>query len=99
MLESAVTYPAAKTPHPAAKTPPPSEELAVTFAELGLEEKLLRTVADEGYEVPTPVQAQAIPHLLEGRDLLGRAQVLVFTDLDSVEHATLRSRDGVGYAR
>jgi ATP-dependent RNA helicase RhlE len=37
-------------------------------------EPLLRGVAAEGYTTPTPIQAQAIPHVLEGRDLLGCAQ-------------------------
>jgi len=37
-------------------------------------EPLQRAVAEEGYTVPTPIQQQAIPHLLEGRDLLGCAQ-------------------------
>ncbi|GMV41834.1 MAG: DEAD/DEAH box family ATP-dependent RNA helicase [Myxococcales bacterium] len=45
-----------------------------TFQELSLHPALLRAVAEEGYETPTPIQVQAIPHLLEGRDLLGCAQ-------------------------
>jgi ATP-dependent RNA helicase RhlE len=45
-----------------------------TFAELNLAEPLLRALADEGYTTPTPIQAGAIPHLLQGRDLLGLAQ-------------------------
>ncbi len=45
-----------------------------TFSELKLSEPLLRALATEGYTTPTPIQAQAIPHLLEGRDLLGLAQ-------------------------
>jgi ATP-dependent RNA helicase RhlE len=44
------------------------------FAALGLSRALVRAVDDEGYTVPTPIQAQAIPHLLEGKDLLGCAQ-------------------------
>ena len=40
----------------------------------GLIEPLQRAVAEEGYTTPTPIQQQAIPHLLEGRDLLGCAQ-------------------------
>ncbi len=39
-----------------------------------LMEPLQRAVAEEGYTTPTPIQQQAIPHLLEGRDLLGCAQ-------------------------
>ena len=45
-----------------------------TFEALGLSEPLLRAVIDAGYESPTPIQTQAIPLLLEGRDLLGCAQ-------------------------
>jgi len=37
-------------------------------------EPLQRAVAEEGYSVPTPIQEKAIPHLLEGKDLLGCAQ-------------------------
>ncbi len=37
-------------------------------------EPLQRAVAEEGYSIPTPIQEQAIPHLLEGKDLLGCAQ-------------------------
>lgn len=43
------------------------------FADLGLTETLTRTVMDLGYEEPTPIQALAIPLLLAGGDLLGRA--------------------------
>lgn len=44
------------------------------FNELGLSPALLKALADEGYTVPTPIQAQAIPHVLAGEDLLGIAQ-------------------------
>jgi ATP-dependent RNA helicase RhlE len=44
------------------------------FAELGLTEPILRALRAEGYQVPTPIQAQAIPLLLAGHDLLGSAQ-------------------------
>ncbi|HEY1923566.1 MAG TPA: DEAD/DEAH box helicase [Tepidisphaeraceae bacterium] len=44
------------------------------FVDLRLSEPLLRAVAAEGYALATPVQAQSIPHVLEGRDLLGCAQ-------------------------
>ena len=45
-----------------------------TFSELGLIPELLRAVADRGYTEPTPIQAQAIPIVLEGRDVMGGAQ-------------------------
>ena len=44
------------------------------FTELDLIAPLARAVAGEGYDTPTPIQARAIPHLLQGRDLLGCAQ-------------------------
>ena len=44
------------------------------FTDLGLAEPLLKALAAEGYTTPTPIQAQAIPTLLAGRDLLGIAQ-------------------------
>ncbi len=43
------------------------------FAELGLDSDLLETLSTLGYEEPTPIQREAIPHLLEGRDVLGLA--------------------------
>jgi len=45
-----------------------------SFSDLGLAEPLRRALASSGYEQPTPIQQQAIPLLLEGRDLLGVAQ-------------------------
>ncbi|MFY9262931.1 MAG: DEAD/DEAH box helicase [Arcanobacterium sp.] len=47
---------------------------ATTFADLNLPENLLTAVTDLGYENPTAIQAQAIPHLLDGQDVLGVAQ-------------------------
>ena len=44
------------------------------FTDLGLPETLLRALDSEGYKTPTSIQTQAIPHLLQGRDLLGIAQ-------------------------
>ena len=46
----------------------------MTFDSLGLSADLVRMVAEEGYETPTPVQAAAIPLVLEGRDVLAAAQ-------------------------
>jgi ATP-dependent RNA helicase RhlE len=45
-----------------------------TFDDLGLIEPLLRAVREEGYTTPTPIQIEAIPHLLAGKDLMGCAQ-------------------------
>ncbi len=44
------------------------------FTDLGLRAEILRSIADQGYEVPTPIQAQAIPAVLAGRDLMAAAQ-------------------------
>ena len=44
------------------------------FAELGITDTLTRTLAKLGYETPTPIQAESIPLLLQGRDLIGQAQ-------------------------
>jgi ATP-dependent RNA helicase RhlE len=55
----------------------PPEGLFVShneFSELGLHEPLLRALIAQNYEHPTPIQTQAIPHLLAGKDLLGIAQ-------------------------
>lgn len=46
----------------------------MTFAELRLAEPIVRAVADEGYATPTPIQSQAIPPSLAGRDVVGCAQ-------------------------
>lgn len=46
----------------------------MSFSKLGLSEDVLRAVADAGYTEPTPIQAQAIPIVLMGRDVLGLAQ-------------------------
>lgn len=45
-----------------------------SFAELGLSESLLKTLSEIGYETPSPIQAQCIPVLLDGRDMIGMAQ-------------------------
>jgi ATP-dependent RNA helicase RhlE len=52
----------------------PFQEPCLSFEPLGLSADLLRAVADEGYTEPTPVQARAIPPVLEGRDVLAAAQ-------------------------
>jgi ATP-dependent RNA helicase DeaD len=45
-----------------------------TFADLGLSEPTLKALRDVGYESPSPIQEQAIPSVLEGRDVIGQAQ-------------------------
>src|SRR5262245_1298510 len=46
----------------------------MSFASLGLAPELLQAVTDEGYEHPTPIQREAIPLALAGRDVVGSAQ-------------------------
>jgi ATP-dependent RNA helicase RhlE len=44
------------------------------FFDFGLAQPIMKALVSEGYERPTPIQTQAIPHVLEGRDLCGIAQ-------------------------
>ena len=53
---------------------PPATTQGRDFASLGLAEPLLKALAAKNYSSPTPIQARCIPHLLQGRDLLGIAQ-------------------------
>ena len=46
----------------------------MSFESLGLRAELLRAVSEKGYNAPTAIQKQAIPYILEGRDLMGGAQ-------------------------
>ncbi len=55
-------------------TPTNTDTKTPAFDQLGLAEPLLRALAAAGYTTPTPIQAQAIPALLKGRDMLGLAQ-------------------------
>ena len=50
------------------------DTLPMAFAQLQLSAPLARAVADMGYESMTPIQAQAIPVVLQGRDVMGAAQ-------------------------
>jgi ATP-dependent RNA helicase RhlE len=49
-------------------------EFSLKFADLGLAEPILNAIQSEGYESPTPIQMQSIPHVMEGKDLFGCAQ-------------------------
>ncbi len=53
---------------------PPPEAARPVFADLGLSEEVLRAIDDMGYRHPTPIQEQAIPYVLMGRDVMGTAQ-------------------------
>jgi ATP-dependent RNA helicase RhlE len=46
----------------------------ITFADFGLDPKIQKAVLEQGYTIPTPIQAQSIPHVLAGSDLMGAAQ-------------------------
>src|SRR3954465_15498459 len=52
---------------------PESQPGATGFSELGLDERLVSELTALGYEEPTPIQREAIPLLLAGRDVLGQA--------------------------
>ena len=88
-VQAEAEVPTAPRPKPRATKPPeapkakPPVEKAIeplveaplaTFTELGLPEALLAAVTAAGFESPTPIQARAIPILLEGKDLIGQAQ-------------------------
>src|SRR5476649_1513995 len=53
---------------------PEAPRSSMSFSHLGLSEKVLTAVAATGYTTPTPIQEQAIPHVLARRDVLGIAQ-------------------------
>lgn len=55
---------------PASPTPASPPE-ATSFASFGLDPRLLQAITQEDFATPTRVQAKAIPHILEGKDLLG----------------------------
>ena len=66
---------AADASTPADPTPTPADAIpAATFDELGLLPELLRAIADAGYTTPTPIQRQAIPIIMAGKDVMGGAQ-------------------------
>jgi ATP-dependent RNA helicase RhlE len=67
------------------------------FSDLNLVGPLMRALEKQGYETPTPIQASAIPHLLDGRDLMGIAQTgggktaaFVLPLLQSLQHDRVR---------
>ncbi|HEX2215191.1 MAG TPA: DEAD/DEAH box helicase [Xanthobacteraceae bacterium] len=71
----------------------------MSFSELGLSDKVLAAVSAAGYTTPTPIQSQAIPHVLQGRDVLGIAQTgtgktaaFVLPMLTKLEHGRARAR-------
>ena len=65
---SATTAAAPAAPAPATPATP------ATFDQFGLDARVLRALADQGYTTPTPIQVQAIPVVLQGHDVMGAAQ-------------------------
>jgi ATP-dependent RNA helicase RhlE len=59
---------------PSSATTSATDALVPTFADFGLHPLLLQAIAETGYTTPTPIQAQAIPPVVEGRDVMGAAQ-------------------------
>src|SRR6202789_1476672 len=68
-----MTFHVKATPPPV-PAPVPAPAATTTFAELSLAEPLLRALNEKSYTIPSPIQAGAIPYLLQGRDLIGIAQ-------------------------
>ena len=69
------------------------------FADIGLSEELLKSVAEAGYDEPTPIQAQAIPSVLMMKDIIGIAQTgtgktasFVLPMIDILAHGRSRAR-------
>ena len=74
--DTAINAQAAPAQPQAPVTPPAAADASdgITFAKLNLAEPILRAVTDAGYVKPTPIQAQAIPVVLQGGDLMAGAQ-------------------------
>ena len=68
------TVPEINSPTGATATDSSAPQAAITFADFGLDPKIQKAVSEQGYNTPTPIQAQSIPHVLAGRDLMGAAQ-------------------------
>ena len=69
-----------------------------TFSGLGLRDEILAALTELGYEEPTPIQLEAIPHLIEGRDLLGNAATGTGKTA-AFALPLLHSMDGIGTGR
>ena len=72
--ESAAAEPAPGAEETAPEAAPVAEEDRTTFDSIGLSEEIVKAVTETGYRHPTPIQEQAIPQVLMGRDVLGCAQ-------------------------
>jgi hypothetical protein len=60
------------TPAPQGDTPPVPETPPPLFTDFGLAESIVRAVTELGYREPTPIQAEAIPVVMTGKDVMGR---------------------------
>lgn len=56
-------------------TTPDTPETVTTFEQFGLKDELLQSIRYAGFKTPSPIQAAAIPLVLEGRDVVGQARV------------------------
>ena len=70
-LQHSLRYAPKKTPRK--KNRPMSEASGTKFQDLALAEPVLKSLAEVGYEIPTPIQEQTIPLVLAGRDVVGQA--------------------------
>ena len=70
-VSDAATPSVSNTDAPAVITSSPA---TLTFADFGLDPQIQKAVLEQGYTIPTPIQAQSIPHVLAGSDLMGAAQ-------------------------
>jgi ATP-dependent RNA helicase RhlE len=65
------------SPHGLLYASPPNDlpgNLSMSFSSLALSDAILTAVAEQGYETPSPIQAEAIPAILEGKDVMAAAQ-------------------------
>ena len=51
-----------------------TQTTVMTFHDLGLDESILKSIDEFGFTTPTPIQAGSIPHIIEGKDVIGSAQ-------------------------
>ncbi|WP_080058279.1 DEAD/DEAH box helicase [Spirosoma aerolatum] len=68
------TTPATEAPKATAETTPKADPNQILFSSLDISEEILQAVTDMGFVSPSPIQAEAIPPILAGRDVIGQAQ-------------------------
>ncbi|RJR14882.1 DEAD/DEAH box helicase [Candidatus Microgenomates bacterium] len=66
-------HPSAYIRQPAPQQVTPQESITHQFADFAVDEQILRNIATRGFTIPTPIQDKAIPHILDGRDVVGIA--------------------------